>query len=106
METWNDVQKALKQRNVSDSLKKAEFLGLPFGEHKVRISPKSSKKSVMSWRKPYSGTYPIQGTWIYLRSLDGYEVEGGGVKNRLDFKKRLEIEKSGALVVKVYKGAG
>jgi len=106
METWNDIKKALKQRNVSDSLKKAEFLGLPFGEHKVRISPKSSKKSVMSWRKPYSGTYPIQGTWIYLRSLDGYEVEGGGVKNRLDFKKRLEIEKSGALVVKVYKGAG
>ena len=69
MEKWSDVIKALNQRKVSDSLKKAEFLGLPFGEHKVRISPKSSKKSVMSWRKPYTGTYPIQGTWIFVRVL-------------------------------------
>ena len=82
----------------------AEFNGLPFGAHKIRVEPKNTRNSVMSWAKPYGGMFPIQGTHIHLRSMDGYEARQPGVINRTDFKDRLEISRSGALVVKVYKG--
>jgi len=103
-EKWTDVQASLKKRETSNILKKAEFNGLPFGAHKIRVEPKNTRNSVMSWAKPYGGMFPIQGTHILLRSIDGYEARQPGVINRTDFKDRLEISRSGALVVKVYKG--
>ena len=103
-EKWTDVQASLKKRETSNILKMAEFNGLPFGAHKIRVEPKNTRNSVMSWAKPYGGMFPIQGTHILLRSIDGYEARQPGVINRTDFKDRLEISRSGALVVKVYKG--
>jgi hypothetical protein len=103
-EKWTDVQASLKKRETSNILKMAEFNGLPFGSHKIRVEPKNTRNSVMSWAKPYGGMFPIQGTHIHLRSMDGYEARQPGVTNRTDFKDRLEISRSGALVVKVYKG--
>jgi hypothetical protein len=103
-EKWTDIQASLKKRETSNILKMAEFNGLPFGAHKIRVEPKNTRNSVMSWGKPYGGMFPIQGTHIYLRSTDGYEARQPGVKNFSDFKDRLEISRSGALVVKVYKG--
>ena len=103
-EKWTDVQASLKKRETSNRLKMAEFNGLPFGAHKIRVEPKNTRNSVMSWGKPYGGMFPIQGTHLYLRSTDGYEARQPGVINRTDFKDRLEISRSGALVVKVYKG--
>jgi len=103
-EKWTDVQASLKKRETSNRLKMAEFNGLPFGAHKIRVEPKNTRNSVMSWGKPYGGMFPIQGTHLYLRSTDGYEARQPGVINPTDFKDRLEISRSGALVVKVYKG--
>ncbi len=103
-EKWTDITAALNKRKTSNQLKKAEFTGLPFGAHKIRVELRGTKDSVMSWGKPYGGMFPIQGTHIILRSMDGYEATRGGVADRSKFKNRLEITKSGALNVKVYKG--
>ena len=69
MTKWTDVFN--KARGTDwNPIKAAEFMGTPFGAHKIKVTPASTRGMYFTWGKGYSGVYPFQGiTFLTERKM-------------------------------------
>ena len=103
MDKWTDILNKAKGTDWNP-IKSAEFMGTPFGEHKIRVTPASTRGMHFTWGKGYSGIYPFQGIHLSHRTEDAYQARRS--KDPGDFKDRLEIPKSNRLQVNILRGRG
>ncbi|MEC8012911.1 MAG: hypothetical protein VX153_01645 [Verrucomicrobiota bacterium] len=103
MDKWTDIMG--KARGTDwNPIKSAEFMGTPFGAHKIKVTPASTRGMHFTWGKGYSGVYPFQGIHLSHRTEDAYNARRE--KNFDDYKDRLEISKSKRLQVNISRGRG
>ena len=103
MDKWTDIMG--KARGTDwNPIKSAEFMGTPFGSHKIKVTPASTRGMHFTWGKGYSGVYPFQGIHLSHRTEDAYNARRE--KNFDDYKDRLEISKSKRLQVNISRGRG
>ena len=103
MDKWTDVLGKAKGTDWNP-IKSAEFMGTPFGAHKIKVTPSSTRGMHFTWGKGYSGVFPFQGIHLSHRTEDAYNARRQ--KNFDDFKDRLEISKSKRLQVNISRGRG
>ena len=53
MTKWDDIMKKFAGAEWNP-IKSAEFMGKPFGSHKIKITPASTSGMVFRWSKGYS----------------------------------------------------
>ncbi len=103
MEKWTDVLKK-SQGTDWNPIKSAEFMGTPFGSHKIKVTPASTRGMYFTWGKGYSGVYPFQGIHLSHRTEDAYNARV--TRDPKAYKDRLEISKSKRLQVNISRGRG
>jgi len=107
-EKWADTQKKLtkdgKNKIEYNPVKYAEFNGFPYGDHKVKVKPASTRKADLTWYVRYGVIFPAQGAALLLHSTDGSQAMKDP-KNAAEYKDRLEISKSERLTVQVIRGS-
>jgi len=106
-EKWADTRKKLtkdgKNKVEYNPVKYAEFNGFPYGDHKVKVKPASTRKANLTWYVRYGVIFPAQGAALLLHSADGSQAMMDP-KNATEYKDRLEISKSERLTVQVIRG--
>ena len=107
-EKWADIQNKLKEKSKGkveyNPIKYAEYRGFPFGDHKVKIQPSSTRTAQLVWYVRYGVIFPVQGSSLIHRSMDGAQAMND-FKNSADYKDRLKIKKSECLKVQVIRGS-
>ena len=107
-EKWADIQNKLKEKSKGkveyNPIKYAEFNGSPFGDHKIKIQPSSTRTAQLIWYVRYGVIFPVQGSSLIHRSMDGAQAMHD-FKNATDYKDRLKIKKSESLKVQVIRGS-
>ena len=103
MTKWTDVFNKAKGTDWNP-IKAAEFMGTPFGAHKIKVTPASTRGMYFTWGKGYSGVYPFQGIHLSHRTEDAYNARKS--KDPSQFKDRLDISKSKRLQVNISRGRG
>jgi len=107
-EKWADIQNKLKEKSKGkveyNPIKYAEYRGFPFGDHKVKIQPSSTRTAQLVWYVRYGVIFPVQGSSLIHRSMDGAQAMND-FKNAADYKDRLKIKKSECLKVQVIRGS-
>jgi hypothetical protein len=107
-EKWADIQNKLKEKSKGkveyNPIKYAEFKGSPFGDHKIKIQPSSTRTAQLIWYVRYGVIFPVQGSSLIHRSMDGAQAMHD-FKNAADYKDRLKIKKSESLKVQVIRGS-
>ena len=103
LDKWNDILTKFTGKSWNP-IKSAELMGLPFGSHKIKITPTSTSGMAFHWGKGYSGVFPFQGIHLVHRTQDSYDAARS--KTPEDYKKRLEIPKSKRLNVNIIRGRG
>jgi hypothetical protein len=103
LDKWSDVLGKFSG-DAWNPIKSAELVGLPFGSHKIKVSPTSLSDMTFRWGKGYSGTFPFQGIHLVHRTQDSYDAISS--KTPAEYKKRLEIPKSKRLNVNIIRGRG
>ena len=107
-EKWADIQNKLKEKSKGkveyNPIKYAEFNGSPFGDHKIKIQPSSTRTAQLVWYVRYGVIFPVQGSSLIHRSMDGAQAMND-FKNAADYKDRLTIKKSECLKVQVIRGS-
>jgi len=106
-EKWTDIKNKLAARSKDkveyNPIKYAEFNGFPFGDHKIKIQPSSTRTASLVWYVRYGVIFPSQGSSLIHRSTDGAQAMDD-YKNAGDYKNRLKIKKSESLKVQVIRG--
>jgi hypothetical protein len=103
MTKWDDIMKKFAGADWNP-IKSAEFMGKPFGSHKIKITPASTSGMVFRWSKGYSGIYPFQAIHLGHRTEDSYNASQS--KDPGQFKKRNEIPRNKRLNVNIIRGRG
>jgi len=107
-EKWLDIKNNLSKGGKKDvdynPVKYAEFNGFPFGDHKIKALPASTRTGHLVWYSGYSQIFPAQGPTLIHRSIDGAQAMHD-FKNAADYKDRLKIKKSECLKVQVIRGS-
>jgi len=107
-EKWADTQNKLskdgKKKVEYNPIKYAEFRGFPFGDHKIKVKPASTRKAQLVWYVTYGVIFPAQGASLIHRNADGVQAMND-FKNASQYKDRLEISKSERLTVQVIRGS-
>ncbi|MDA8991517.1 hypothetical protein N9H45_08330 [Opitutales bacterium] len=103
MTKWDDIMKKFAGADWNP-IKSAEFMGKPFGSHKIKITPASTSGMVFRWSKGYSGIYPFQAIHLGHRTEDSYNASQS--KEPGQFKKRNEIPRNKRLNVNIIRGRG
>jgi hypothetical protein len=107
-EKWTDIKNKLAARSKDkveyNPIKYAEFNGFPFGDHKIKIQPSSTRTASLVWFVRYGVIFPSQGSSLIHRSTDGAQAMDD-YKNAGDYKNRLKIKKSESLKVQVIRGS-
>ena len=107
-EKWADIQNKLKEKSKGkveyNPIKYAEYRGFPFGDHKVKIQPSSTRTAQLVWYVRYGVIFPVQGSSLIHRSMDGAQAMND-FKNAAEYKDRLKIKKSECLKVQVIRGS-
>ena len=107
MMKWDDVMKKF-QGAEWNPIKSAEFLGKPFGSHKIRVTPTNTRDMYFRWSKGYSGIYPFQAIHLIHSTEDSYILRHSRDKD-IDYSKykdRGEIPKNKRLNVNIIRGRG
>jgi hypothetical protein len=73
MTKWDDIMKKFAGAEWNP-IKSAEFMGKPFGSHKIKITPASTSGMVFRWSKGYSGIYPFQAIHLAHSTEDSYNA--------------------------------
>lgn len=107
-ESWKEIQAKLTKGGRKDveynPVKYAEFNGEPFGDHRIKFEPSSTRKANLVWWSGYAEIYPVQGAYLLLRNVDGSEALKD-YANAAKYKDRLEIGRGERLVMKVIRGS-
>ena len=107
-EKWADTQNKLskdgKKKVDYNPIKYAEFRGFPFGDHKIKVKPASTRKAQLVWYVTYGVIFPAQGASLIHRNSDGVQAMND-FKNASQYKDRLQISKSERLTVQVIRGS-
>ena len=107
-EKWLDIKNNLSKGGKKDvdynPVKYAEFNGFPFGDHRIKALPASTRTGHLVWYSGYSQIFPAQGPTLIHRSIDGAQAMTD-FKNAADYKDRLKIKKSECLKVQVIRGS-
>jgi len=103
MKKWTDIMNNAKGTDWNP-IKSAEFAGTPFGAHKIKITPASTRGMYLTWGKGYSGVFPFQGIHLSHRTEDAYNARRSGDFD--EYKDRLTISKSNRLQVNISRGRG
>ena len=107
-EKWLDIKNNLSKGGKKDvdynPVKYAEFNGFPFGDHRIKALPASTRTGHLIWYSGYSQIFPAQGPTLIHRSIDGAQAMND-FKNAADYKDRLKIKKSECLKVQVIRGS-
>ena len=103
MTKWEDIMKKFAGAEWNP-IKSAEFMGKPFGSHKIKITPASTSGMVFRWSKGYSGVYPFQAIHLGHRTEDSYNASQSTEPGQ--FKKRNEIPRNKRLNVNIIRGRG
>lgn len=103
MTKWDDIMKKFAGADWNP-IKSAEFMGKPFGSHKIKITPASTSGMVFRWSKGYTGIYPFQAIHLGHRTEDSYNASQS--KEPGQFKKRNEIPRNKRLNVNIIRGRG
>ena len=98
---WADIMKKA-QGTAWNPIKSAEFAGTPFGSHKIKVTPASTRGMYMTWGKGYSGVYPFQGIHLSHRTEDAYNARQ--TRDYKEYKDRAAISKSNRLQVNISRG--
>jgi len=106
-EKWLDIKKKLTNGGKKDvdynPIKYAEFNGFPFGDHKIKAKPASTRTGHLVWYSGYSQIFPAQGAMLIHRSTDGAQAMTD-FKNAASYKDRLEIKKGERLTIQIIRG--
>jgi len=103
MTKWDDIMKKFAGGEWNP-IKSAEFMGKPFGSHKIKITPTSTSGMVFRWSKGYSGIYPFQAIHLSHSTEDSYNARIS--KEPGQFKDRNEIPRNKRLNVNIIRGRG
>jgi hypothetical protein len=106
-EKWLDIKKKLTNGGKKDidynPVKYAEFNGFPFGDHKIKAKPASTRTGHLVWYSGYSQIFPAQGAMLIHRSADGAQAMHD-FKNAASYKDRLKIKKGERLTIQIIRG--
>ena len=100
----NKLKEKSKGKVEYNPIKYAEYRGFPFGDHKIKIQPSSTRTAQLVWYVTYGVIFPVQGSSLIHRSMDGAQAMYD-FKNAADYKDRLKIKKSESLKVQVIRGS-
>ena len=103
MTKWDDVFKKFAGGEWNP-IKSAEFMGKPFGSHKIKITPASTSGMVFRWGKGYSGIYPFQAIHLSHMTEDTYNARNSTEPGQ--FKDRNEVPRNKRLNVNIIRGRG
>ena len=103
MTKWDDIMKKFAGGEWNP-IKSAEFMGKPFGSHKIKITPTSTSGMVFRWSKGYSGIYPFQAIHLSHSTEDSYNARNS--KEPGQYKDRNEIPRNKRLNVNIIRGRG
>ena len=103
MEKWDDIMKKFAGADWNP-IKSAEFMGKPFGSHKIKVTPASTSGMVFRWSKGYSGLYPFQAIHLQHSTEDSYNARHS--KEPAQFKDRNEVPRNKRLNVNIIRGRG
>jgi len=103
MTKWDDIMKKFAGAEWNP-IKSAEFMGKPFGSHKIKITPASTSGMVFRWSKGYSGIYPFQAIHLAHSTEDSYNARNS--KEPGQFKDRNEVPRNKRLNVNIIRGRG
>ena len=103
MTKWDDIMKKFAGAEWNP-IKSAEFMGKPFGSHKIKITPASTSGMVFRWSKGYSGIYPFQAIHLAHSTEDSYNARNS--KEPEQFKDRNEVPRNKRLNVNIIRGRG
>ena len=103
MTKWDDIMKKFAGAEWNP-IKSAEFMGKPFGSHKIKITPASTSGMVFRWSKGYSGIYPFQAIHLAHSTEDSYNARNS--KEPEQFKDRHEVPRNKRLNVNIIRGRG
>ncbi len=103
MTKWDDIMAKFSGAEWNP-IKSAEFMGKPFGSHKIKITPASTRGMVFRWSKGYSGIYPFQAIHLAHSTEDSYHARNS--KEPGQFKDRHEVPRSKRLNVNIIRGRG
>ena len=95
MMKWDDVMKQFAGAEWNP-IKSSEFMGKPFGSHKIKVTPSNTSDMYFRWSKGYTGIYPFQGIHLVHSTEDSYqlrhmrqkEVDYGNTKTGCNSKKQ------------------
>ncbi len=107
MMKWDDVMKKFAGAEWNP-IKSAEFMGKPFGSHKIRVTPANTRDMYYRWSKGYSGIYPFQAIHLVHSTEDSWYLRHSREKD-IDYSKykdRGEIPKNKRLNVNIIRGRG
>ncbi len=103
MNKWDDILKKFAGGEWNP-IKSAEFMGKPFGSHKIKITPASTNGMVFRWSKGYTGIYPFQAIHLSHSTEDSYNARHS--KEPGLFKDRNEVPRNKRLNVNIIRGRG
>ena len=103
MTKWDEIMKQFSGKDWNP-IKSAEFMGKPFGSHKIKVTPASTSGMMFNWSKGYSGIYPFQAIHLGHGTEDSWNARHS--KDPSQFKKRNEVPKSRRLNVNIIRGRG
>ena len=103
MTKWEDIMKKFAGAEWNP-IKSAEFMGKPFGSHKIKITPASTSGMVFRWGKGYSGVYPFQAIHLSHMTEDTYNARNSTDPGQ--FKDRNEVPRNKRLNVNIIRGRG
>lgn len=107
MMKWEDVMKKFAGAEWNP-IKSSEFMGKPFGSHKIKVTPANTRDMYFRWTKGYSGIYPFQAIHLVLSTWDSYQLRNMKKSdvNYSEYKDRGEIPKNKRLNVNIIRGRG
>lgn len=107
MMKWEDVMKKFEGAEWNP-IKSAEFVGKPFGSHKIKVTPANTRDMYYRWSKGYSGIYPFQAIHLIHSTEDSYILRHSRDKDidYSQYKDRGEIPKNKRLNVNIIRGRG
>ena len=103
MTKWDDIMAKFSGAEWNP-IKSAEFMGKPFGSHKIKITPASTRGMVFRWSKGYSGIYPFQAIHLAHSTEDSYNARNS--KEPEQYRDRNEVPRSKRLNVNIIRGRG
>ena len=104
---WDDVMKQFAGAEWNP-IKSSEFMGKPFGSHKIKVTPSNTSDMYFRWSKGYTGIYPFQGIHLIHSTEDSYQLRHMRQKE-VDYRKykdRGVIPKNKRLNVNIIRGRG